>query len=329
MNKFMSQTEKNSLISEFAAQNTKSGLIGGYCEDGFPIYYANAEMAEMFGYGSVDELAAAIDGKVANTIHPDDMPQVEKDLGGSYYEGMTYETTYRMPRKDGSWFWTVDKGKVIRAEDGRLAIISSCTDMSDFVKRQKELETRNSVSEYMFRNLPGGYVRCKIDEDFTFLYMGERFLNILGWTEEEIRTKFDNKYVNLVCPDDREILNKYTDHILNGRDGSDSVYEDAIYRLQGKDGYHWVSDTSVKLTVSGFTFVQCIISEISSIMTEKENREKEMQRSLAASELRYEIISALGVAYKRDMHRRPYKDAVYSYLWHSGGQERLTGEPLR
>lgn len=32
MNKFMSQTETNSLISEFAAQNNISGLIGGYCE---------------------------------------------------------------------------------------------------------------------------------------------------------------------------------------------------------------------------------------------------------------------------------------------------------
>ncbi len=62
--------------------------------------------------------------------------------------------------------------------------------MSDFAKRQKELEAENSMSDYMFRNLPGGYVRCNIDGGFSFLYMGERFLNILGWTEEEIRTKF-------------------------------------------------------------------------------------------------------------------------------------------
>ena len=90
----------------------------------------------------MEELAAGIGGRVANTIHPDDMPRVEKDLGGHFYEGMTYETTYRMPRRDGSWFWTVDKGKVIRAEDGRLAILSVCTDMSAFVQRQQELESK-------------------------------------------------------------------------------------------------------------------------------------------------------------------------------------------
>lgn len=144
MDKFMSQSETSSLINEFAAQNKKSGLIGGYCEKGFPLYYANAEMAEMLGYDSVDELAAAIGGMVANTIHPDDMEQVISDLGEGYYEGMTYETIYRMPRKGRSWFWTVDKRKVIRAEDGKLAIISVCTDMSDFMERQKELEAKST-----------------------------------------------------------------------------------------------------------------------------------------------------------------------------------------
>lgn len=69
---------QNPLISEFAAQNTKSGLIGGYCEDGFPLYYANLEMAEMLGYNSIDEFAATIDGKAANTIHPDDMPRSKR-----------------------------------------------------------------------------------------------------------------------------------------------------------------------------------------------------------------------------------------------------------
>ena len=74
-------------------------MIGGYCEEGFPLYYANEDMAALLGYEIVEELAAAIGGKVVNTIHPDNMAQVEKDLGGRFYEGMTYETTYRMLRE--------------------------------------------------------------------------------------------------------------------------------------------------------------------------------------------------------------------------------------
>ena len=141
-----------------------SGLIGGYCEDEFPVYYANEEMALMLGYDTVEELVEAIDGKVIHTIHPDDREQVIKDIGGEYYEGLTYETTYRMPRKDGSWFWTVDKGKVIRTEDGKLAIISACYDMTSFVERHKKLEEQNMLSQATIDNIPGGYHRCSLEE---------------------------------------------------------------------------------------------------------------------------------------------------------------------
>ena len=202
INKYLSQEEKNTLKLEFAYQGQSFGMIGGYCEEGFPLYYANEDMAALLGYESVEELAAAIGGRVVNTIHPDDMAQVENDLGGRFYEGMTYETTYRMLRRDGSWFWTVDKGKVVRAEDGRLAILSVCTDMSDFLHRQKELESQNSVSNYLFRNLPGG------------------------------------------------------------------------------------------------TFLQCILSDVSRFVAEREQREAELERLLKASEARYEIIRALGTVYQ-------------------------------
>ena len=77
----------------------KPGIDRWILEDEFPVYYANEEMARMLGYGAVEELVKAINGKVINTIHPDDREQVIKDIGGEYYEGLTYETTYRMPRK--------------------------------------------------------------------------------------------------------------------------------------------------------------------------------------------------------------------------------------
>ena len=39
-------------------------------------------MARMLGYDAVEEMVEAIDGKVINTIHPDDREQVIKDIGG-------------------------------------------------------------------------------------------------------------------------------------------------------------------------------------------------------------------------------------------------------
>ena len=122
------------LLKEYDSENI--GIIGGYCEAGFPLYYVNDRMVEMLGYDCRRDFEEGIDGKVVNTIHPDDLPQVTADLGDHYAVGMKYETTYRMPKKDGSWFWTVDRGEVIETADGRLAIISACLD----VTREHELQ---------------------------------------------------------------------------------------------------------------------------------------------------------------------------------------------
>ncbi len=136
----ISDIKNESLLLELS-EGENIGTIGGYCEEGFPIYYADNQMAHMLGYEDVDDLVAGIDGKVSNTIHPEDRERVVRELNnGRFYEGMTYKVTYRMPRKDGTLLWTVDKGKVIRAQDGRLAILSICSDMTAFLDHHAQLE---------------------------------------------------------------------------------------------------------------------------------------------------------------------------------------------
>ena len=328
MFKHLSQEEKNTLTSEFAYQDKRSGMIGGYCEAGYPLYYVNEEMAAMMGYDSVEELAGAIGGLVVNTIHPEDLPRVEKDLGTQFYEGMTYETTYRMPRKDGSWFWTVDRGKVVRAEDGRLAMLSVCTDMSVLVQRQKELEARDAQSDQLFRSLPGGYVRCSLEEGLPFLYISERFLRILGWTEEEIREKFDNKFINLVYPEDRDTVRNYAARVLVAEESGG--FADEIYRLQSRDGFRWVSDATVQVTASGRPIFQCIISDVSRFIQEREQREQELERLLHEAEERYEIIRALGAVYQ-ELSVADLKAGTYTVVTGYGKSKPMQGVtgPLR
>ena len=132
------------LLKEYNSENI--GMIGGYCEEGFPLYYVNDRMIQMLGYESREDFEEGIGGKVVHTIHPDDLPQVTADLGDHYYAGMKYETTYRMPRKDGSWFWTVDRGEVIETADGRLAIISVCLDVTHEHEQQEARKRESDAS---------------------------------------------------------------------------------------------------------------------------------------------------------------------------------------
>ena len=292
------------MLTDFMIMGETKGLIGVYCEDEFPVCYANEEMARMLGYDAVEELIEAIDGKVINTIHPDDREQVIKDIGDEYYEGLTYETTYRMPRKDGSCFWTVDKGKVVQTEDGKLAIISVCYDMTSFVERHKKLEEKNMLSQATIDNIPGGYHRCSLEEGHPFLYISNRFLAILGWTREEIRTIFDNKFDNMLHPDDRNLSSDYVARILDTRGhGSE---KDQIYRLLGKDGYHWVTDATTLVKSGNQTFFQGNITDFTDFVKAKEKKEQEI-------ELQREIIEGLGKEYFSVLAVELDKDRVLSY----------------
>lgn len=283
------------MLTDFMIMGETSGLIGGYCENEFPVYYANEEMARMLGYDAVEEMVEAIDGKVINTIHPDDREQVIKDIGGEYYEGLIYETTYRMPRKDGSWFWTVDKGKVIQTDEGKLAIISACYDMTSFVERHKKLEEQNMLSQATIDNIPGGYHRCSLEEGHPFLYISDRFLAILGWTREEIRTKFHNKFDNMLHPDDRNLSSDYVTRILDtyGR----GLTKDQIYRVIGKDGYHWVTDATTLVKSGDQTFFQGNITDITDFVKDKEKKEKELEDSNRILNESNRILSALSRDY--------------------------------
>ena len=291
----VSDKVQKELLTDFMIVGETRGLIGGYCEDEFPIYYANEEMARMLGYDAVEEMVEAIDGKVINTIHPDDREQAIKDIGDEYYEGLTYETTYRMPRKDGSWFWTVDKGKVIRTEDGKLAIISACYDMTSFVERHKKLEEQNMLSKATIDQIPGGYHRCSLEEGHPFLYISDRFLAIFGWTREEIKTIFDNKFDNMLHPDDRNLSSKYVVRILDTC--GLGFAQDQIYRLLGKDGYHWVTDATTLVKSGNKRFFQGNITDITDFVKDKEKKEKELEDSNRILNEQNMVLSALSRDY--------------------------------
>lgn len=326
----LSGEECGNLIAELENANRSSGIICGCCEDGFPIFYANDRMASLLGYDTVEELTDGIGGMVVNTIHPDDLAQVMKDLG-DMHEGMTYETAYRMPRKDGTWFWTVDNGKVSKTADGRKVIVSVVRDMTEFVKRQKYLEMQNDISASMLGSIPGGYHRCAAEDGFPFIYTSDRFLEILGWTAEDIETEFDNKFINLVHPDDVKLVEEYKNMVHSTENSG--RHRDRIYRLKAKDGYRWVNDSAIYINAGGQSFFQCAISDITPFITEKERSESATKAALQAAESKNEIISSISTMflqiYELDLTKNRYEEVSTRGEKYGARGSRGTLEELR
>lgn len=96
----------------------------------------------------------------------------------------------------------------------------------------------------------GGYHRCSLEDGYPFLYVSLKFQEIFGWSKEEIETRFDNKLMNMVHPEDREM------DLFN-----------SVFRLLGKDGYHYVSES---VDIEGDSILHGNISDVTEFIREKE-----------------------------------------------------------
>ena len=270
---FKNLTEKNRRLAALVfGKLAPGGLIGGYCESGFPLYFANDAMVKLLGYKDYDDFCRGIGGMVENTIYPDDRRMVKKDVGDIYCPGEEYVTTYRMLRKDGTWFWVIDKGLVTEAEDGRPALISACTDISQIIEQQgkliknnSELLLQNEEMKYFYDMLPGAYHRCADTPDFDFLYISERFPEMFGYTRAQIAELFGNKLIHMIHPKDRKKVRRATQDIRER--GLEKGLE---YRVRGAQGYVWVLDETKYVEKDGGGFFVGVLLNI----TESKERER-------------------------------------------------------
>lgn len=137
----------------------------------------------------------------------------------------------------------------------------------------------------------GGYHRCSLEDGYPFLYVSLKFQEIFGWSKEEIETRFDNKLMNMVHPEDREM------DLFN-----------SVFRLLGKDGYHYVSESVEK---EGNSILHGHISDVTEFI-----REKEQNNILSALTMDYTSLVLCDL--KQDTVEVIKQDASCAEMnWHS------------
>lgn len=137
----------------------------------------------------------------------------------------------------------------------------------------------------------GGYHRCSLEDGYPFLYVSLKFQEIFGWSKEEIETRFDNKLMNMVHPEDRNL----------------DLFH-SVFRLLGNDGYHYVSESVEK---EGNSILHGHISDVTEFI-----REKEQNNILSALTMDYTSLVLCDL--KQDTVEVIKQDASCAEMnWHS------------
>ncbi|MCU6732890.1 diguanylate cyclase domain-containing protein [Diplocloster agilis] len=138
-----------------------------------------------------------------------------------------------------------------------------------------ELKARNEELEELTENTPGGVHRCRNDAHLTLLSMSESFLSILGYTRQEVKENFNDRFLDLIYPADREEVIKSLKRQLSM--GNTVEME---YRVICKNGkVRWVLDRG-KLVKSydGTQTFYCMMIDITQRRQEQEALRLSLER---------------------------------------------------
>ncbi|WP_343209524.1 PAS domain-containing protein [Anaerolentibacter hominis] len=268
---------------DILGRNIPGGMMGGYLEPDFPLYYVNDYMLAYLGF-TYDEFVEAIDGKVINCMHPDDRMRVDRLVEEAFAAGASYEVQYRILKKDGSYIWVNDVGKKGISEDGREVCISVIRDISTEIEARERLEQqaeeqKRQAVRYnnLFDSVLCGIVQYQTDgHEVIFKNANQEAMRLFGYTPQEFWAKRDWDLPGLIVEEDRErVLAEISENLK--KPGDRSPFE---YRMVQRDGGScWIiGSAEVILDTDGEQVIQSVFLDINERkMAEQRSRRLEEQ----------------------------------------------------
>lgn len=124
--------------------------------------------------------------------------------------------------------------------------------------------SQRDVTETYFlsADMPGAYYRTTTDDDFEFLFISQNFLDLTGYTREEIRIEFDNRMHNMTHPADRQMVRDWAHELLAGRGR-----ELQPYRIRRKRGdYIYIAERDAVTDRFGEPCFQSMCIDVTDVM---------------------------------------------------------------
>ena len=154
-------TDQKNASAEIALRNEAMRIVDKSMSAGtiinrlglnMPLLYVSENFENFIGYTN-EEFKQMYYDQYVNVIHPDDYERVWR-INQSYAEDRpdTYEMEFRFIRKDGTVFWTLEKGTYIENFNGEPAYLSVFIDITSQKQIQQELLERNAILDILLEN---------------------------------------------------------------------------------------------------------------------------------------------------------------------------------
>lgn len=160
----------------------------------WPVLYVSDNIGEILGYGKHEMCGP--DFRYAALIHPDDMPRVTEEVSFNIANHIdTYEQSYRLRLKDGSYHWFYDFTKLIRNAAGEVVTIRGYMfDQSHLKQVEMELKEQAEHTQTLIDNIVDGVIT--IDSAGLIQSFNPAAESIFGYSSHEVQ----GRNVNILMP---------------------------------------------------------------------------------------------------------------------------------
>jgi PAS domain S-box-containing protein len=196
------------------------------------------------GYSAKELLAGPI--TCMDVIHPDDREAVNDATAAAIAARRPYVVDYRIIHRDGSVRWLQDKGQAVFGADGEVLFLDGVvfdvtgrkTFESELAAKSAELAKSEDRLRSLVGNMPGVVYRCRIDADWTDIYVSEYSETLTGYPASDFISKRVRSYASITHSDDAEMIRRTVARAVELR----QPFE-LDYRILHRDGHvRWVRE---------------------------------------------------------------------------------------
>ena len=207
--------------------------------------FLSGDVEAVSGY-TVEEFLTKKAPSFPSMVHADDLIAVDLASANAIAQRTSFEIEYRITHRDGSLRWVQDRGRGVYGEDGRFLHVDGCIfDITE--RKQAEAALAAALdnvraSEHQFRSLtgsiPGAVYRCKLDGNWTSVFMSDAMAEISGYPIAELGEGGTTSYGDLIDPEDRAVCDPIV--LAAVARGDPFIVE---YRIRRKDSsLRWVQE---------------------------------------------------------------------------------------
>lgn len=160
------------------------------------IEYVNAKFSEITGYSQQECL-----GKNPRLLKDPDKPSHEyQDLWATITGGRTWKGIFRNVKKDGSFYWEAASISPVFDPDGEIIrFVAVKEDITERYLAEMALKASEKKYQALARKIP--LPLCFVNNEEQITFMNERFVEVFGYTEEDLTALSD--WWRLAFPDDK------------------------------------------------------------------------------------------------------------------------------